>query len=66
MPTQHSMASTCFPISRGKTPARRTRPCIGDSASKWRCTQGDWKLVKYSNEFAAEKSDDLLSPLRGL
>ena len=26
--------------------------------------QGDWKLVKYSNEFAAEKSDELLSPLR--
>jgi arylsulfatase A-like enzyme len=26
--------------------------------------KGNWKLVKYSHEFAAEKSDALLSPLR--
>jgi arylsulfatase A-like enzyme len=26
--------------------------------------KGDWKLVKYSNEFAAEESTELLSPVR--
>ena len=45
-------------------------PTVPHDALYWRLGQqmairkGDWKLVKYSNEFAAEESASLLSPLR--